>query len=422
MNVICTIYGSAGDVHPMLGLALALRDRGHRITFATTGYFRELVERTGLEFVELGSREDFLKGIQDPDLWHPLRGFAFVMRKGVEPLMRDEYRLVAERYEPGETVAVTSCLGFGTRLAHEKLGVPLVNVHLQPSVIWSEYESPVLGPMLVGPRIPRWFKRFEFGAVERLFVDRIAGPVVNPFRTELGLPPARKLMHWWHTGTHILGLFPRWYAAPQPDWPANVTVTQFPLWDERHVTAAPPELEAFLSRFGRPIVFTPGSGMSQGARFFREAVQACRILGRPGLLLTRFREQIPADLPEHVRHFDYVPFSEVLPRSAAIVHHGGIGTTAQSLRAGIPQLIMPMSHDQPDNAGRIRRFGVGDSLRPSAFRGPSVARSLDRLLRSADVERSCRTIADRFEGIEPFTEACEIVERVGDTSRAAVVA
>lgn len=422
MNVIVTVYGSAGDVHPMLGLALALRERGHRVTLATSGYFRDLVERTGIGFAELGSREDFLQKVHHPDLWRPIRGHKFVIRKAVVPLMRDEYRIVAEHYVPGETVALTSCLGFGARMAHERLGVPLVTVHCQPAVLWSEYESPQLGPMLLGPRVPRWLKRLQFRAAEMFFEDHIACPPVNAFRREIGLPPARRILHWWHTGNRVIGLFPEWYAPPQPDWPSHVSVTQFPLWDERGVTETPPELEPFLHRFGPPIVFTPGSGMAQGAPFFRAAVEACRLLKHPGLLLSRFPQQIPADLPDYVRHIDYIPFSRVLPGSAAIVHHGGIGTTAQGLRAGIPQLIMPMSHDQPDNAARVRRLGAGDWVKPSAFRGPKVAGVLDRLLGSGEVHRACRAIAGRFDGVEPFARACDIVEDVALSGRTCAVA
>jgi UDP:flavonoid glycosyltransferase YjiC (YdhE family) len=416
LNVLITTYGSSGDVHPMLGLALALRARGHRVTLVTSGYFQALVERAGIEFVALGTREEFLLAVRDPDLWNPRRGFQCVWR-AVEQVFRDEYRIVAERYVPGETVALTSCLGFGTRIAHEKLGVPLVNVHLQPAVLWSQYDSPQLGPMLAGPRVPRWLKRLQFWMAETFFVDRTVAPSANAFRRELGLPPVQRTMRWWHTGTHSVCLFPEWYAPRQPDWPTELTLTEFPLWDERGVTDVPAEAAEFVERFGPPIVFTPGSGMAQGERFFDEAVAACRILKRPGMLLTRFAEQIPGKLPGDVRHFDYVPFSELLPQAAAIVHHGGIGTTAQALRAGIPQLIMPMSHDQPDNAARVRRLGAGAWLQPSSFRGARVARTLQELLQSDEARRSCAAAAARFTGVEPFAKACDVIEGAAPGAR-----
>ena len=99
-----------------------------------------------------------------------------------------------------------------------------------------------------------------------------------------------------------------------------------------------------------------------------------------------------------------------LPRAAALVHHGGIGTLAQALRAGCPQLVMPMAFDQPDNAVRLERLGVGRYLRPSRFTGVAAARELEALLGSEEVARACRDIASRFEGIDPVTRTCELIE------------
>ncbi len=92
-------------------------------------------------------------------------------------------------------------------------------------------------------------------------------------------------------------------------------------------------------------MFTAGSAMTQGADFFRVSAEVCRRSHWSGILLTQFPEQLPATLPEGVCHFDYVPFSQVLPRAAAFVHHGGIGTVAQALAAGVRQLVVPLAHD-----------------------------------------------------------------------------
>src|SRR5262249_16894786 len=139
-----------------------------------------------------------------------------------------------------------------------------------------------------------------------------------------------------------------------------------------------------------PVVFTAGSAMRQGHAFFAAAAEACRLMGRRGLLVTRYPEQLPSPLPEGVGHCRYMPFSQLLARSAALVHHGGIGTTAQAFAAGVPQLVMPMSHDQPDNAARVVRLGVGRSLPPRRFKAPAVARLLGELLSSPEVAARCR--------------------------------
>jgi UDP:flavonoid glycosyltransferase YjiC (YdhE family) len=205
-------------------------------------------------------------------------------------------------------------------------------------------------------------------------------------------------------------LFPKWYCRPQPDWTPNVIQTDFPLWDEQADEPLSDEVEAFLAAGQPPIVFTPGSANIFGKDFFLAAVDACRRLGRRGVLLTRFAEQVPAGLPATVNHFPYVPLSPLLPRCAALVHHGGIGTAAQAMAAGIPQLIMALAHDQFDNADRIQRLGIGDWLTPTRFRGARVARMLGAFLGSEKTQSACRTIAQRLarrDGIEQTATAIE---------------
>jgi UDP:flavonoid glycosyltransferase YjiC (YdhE family) len=189
-----------------------------------------------------------------------------------------------------------------------------------------------------------------------------------------------------------------------------VRLTGFPLYDERGVTAPPSGLDAFLDACDPPLVFTPGSAMRHGEPFFAAAVDACERLNRRGVLLTRYPEQLPRRLPPSVTHFGFVPLSQILPRAAALIHHGGIGTTAQGLANGVPQLIMPLSHDQPDNAARVQRLGVGDSLKLKRFTGPNVDRKLRPLLESEAVRRSCRDVTSRFVGVDAIAQTCDLLE------------
>jgi len=411
-NIQLIPIGSAGDVHPFVALGLALRDRGHRVTVITGAYFEGLVRKAGLEFVGLGTVEHFEAVLLHPDGWHPRRGFKVVFQWGVLPWIRPLYDLIAARYIPGETVVVASLLAFGARLAQEKLGVPMVSVELQPVVLRSAHQGPVLPGMSLPDWLPAGLKRLAYWLGDVLVLDPVVAPATNAVRADLGLPPVHRLLdQWWHSPQRIIGLYPPWFAPPQPDWPRQLVLTGFPLFDERGLTEAPAEVLDFLDG-GPPLVFTAGSAMRQGHAFFAAAAETCRLLGRRGLLLTRYPDQLPAPLPEGVRHCAYIPFSQLLPRSAALVHHGGIGTTAQALAAGIPQLLMPMSHDQPDNAARVERLGVGLSLAPRHFKAPAVARRLDELLNSPTVAANCRKVAQRFIGADPIGEACRLIEEI----------
>jgi UDP:flavonoid glycosyltransferase YjiC (YdhE family) len=411
-QILLMPVGSHGDVHPFIALGQALQARGHDVTVITSAYFEALAKKAGLPFVGVGTAADFQACLDHPEMWHPTRGFRAVAEWGVLPWMRTSYQMVAERFVPGKTVVVSSGLGFGPRIAHDKLGVPLATIHLQPSMLYSKYAPPHIGPSVERPwMFPRAIRRFAFWLGYRYFVNPVVAARTNAFRAELGLPPVQHFMdRWIHSPQCVICFFPDWFGPRQPDWPAHVIVTGFPLFDERGLAELPPEVDAFLGAGEPPIVFTPGSAMKQGQAFFATAVDACAKLGRRGMLLTRFPEQVPRSLPDGIRHFEYVPFSQVFPRAAAVVHHGGVGTTAQALIAAAPQLIMYMSHDQPDNAARVARLGVGKPISTKAFHGPAVAKALGDLLQSPDVAQRCRAVAKLFEGADPLSEACRAIE------------
>ena len=412
MKILLVPIGSAGDVHPFVGLGTALRDRGHQVTLVTNGYFESLVRRVGLDFVPVGTAEEFHAVTGDPDLWDRDKGLGVVARATLRgtPYL---YDIIRDRYEPGETVVAAGALAFGVRIAQETLGLPLATIQLQPACFPSVYHAPVLHPWLSRINsVPRSVKRLLFRLTD--FVgDRIIGPETNAFRAGLGLAPTRRFVsHWWNSPERVIGLFPDWFGPPQPDWPPQTVLTGFVLYDESDVAAAPPEAEQFLESGDPPIVFTPGSAMRFGRQFLEASVDACRLLRRRGILLTRYREQVPERLPEEVRHFAYVPLSQLLPRAAALVHHGGVGTLAQGLAAGRPQLIMPLTHDQPDNAIRLRRLGVARALKPAAYRGPAVARELEHLLNSPEVAACCRTAADNVRAGQAVERACDAIEQL----------
>jgi UDP:flavonoid glycosyltransferase YjiC (YdhE family) len=224
------------------------------------------------------------------------------------------------------------------------------------------------------------------------------------------LPPARHVIReWWHSPDRVIGLFPDWFGPPQPDWPDQTRLTGFPLFDQKERQAMPPDLAAWLDEGDPPVVFTPGSAMAHGGRFFHEAVKAMQMLGRRGLLLTQYPETVP-DLPPSVRHAAWAPMSEVLKRASALVYHGGIGTCAQALRAGVPHLVMHMAHDQLDNLSRIQDLGVGDGAAPGKFKARWIAEQVDWLTGDAAIRASCADVATRFQPERWMEQTCELIE------------
>jgi UDP:flavonoid glycosyltransferase YjiC (YdhE family) len=414
MHALVIAIGSHGDVHPMLGIATALRDRGDRVTFVASGYFESLARGAGFDdFVALGTADEFRKQLGNPDLWHPMRAFKAVFLDNVFPATRAMYDAVVERAILGETIVVAHTLALGARLAQEKHGIPTVSVHLSPSVFRSVHELPRLGGSPFRSWMPIPVKRLFWKIADTVFIEPALALPMNAIRAELGLGPIRGLIDtWWHSPLLTLGLFPSWFAAVQPDWPKSVRLTTFPLYDERGVTPMSESLKKFLDAGDPPIAFTPGSAMTFGRAFFEASAKACLRIGKRGLLLTRHGEQVPPNLPPGVIHIDYAPFSELLPRCAALVHHGGIGTTAQALAAGVPQLVMPLAHDQFDNADRVQRLGVGTSIARRSYGAGAAAAKLNALLKDERVASACRQVAARFAGVDAMAQTCELIEQV----------
>jgi len=407
MHILCSTFGSAGDVFPMLGLALALRDRGHRILFVTNGHFADVVRGHGLPFEPLGTEADFQAGISNPDLWRPRRAFAHAFRS-FSPFLKRQYEIHADLAADPATVAITNGLGFGAFVARDKLGLRTITVHCQPAVVWSDVEPPTL-PGLAGPR---WLKSAMYALGEKLVIDRVVCPFLNPWRRELGLPPVHRITRWWNSPDGVLCMFPDWFAPPQPDWPTQLVQTDFPLWNAGSEAGLSEDVAQFLNAGDRPIAFTPGSANVHGAGFFAAAIDACRALHRRGILLTPFVEQLPVSVPDSVRHFSYVPLDLLLPRCAAFVHHGGIGSTSQGLLAGIPQVLMPLAHDQFDNGARVEKLGVGAAIPAPRFTGPRLTEALRTLLESQTVASACHSAAEKLANRDGLSRSAEAIERL----------
>jgi UDP:flavonoid glycosyltransferase YjiC (YdhE family) len=228
---------------------------------------------------------------------------------------------------------------------------------------------------------------------------------------------------YWHSPDCVIGMFPDWYAHSQSDWPAQTKLTGFPLFDETGLNDMPPELSQFLRDGDPPVVFTPGSAMWQGKHFFRASVDACRRIHRRGILLTRHAGQIPKNLPAGVIHIPYAPFSQLLPHVAALVHHGGIGTSAQAMRAGVRQLVIPMAHDQFDNAARLKRLGIARVLPYKNYSARKAARELRKLI-SREYGIRCHWVREWFRNERPLDDTCKVIEQLApqqadDTATAA---
>jgi len=413
LDILLASIGSSGDLHPVIELGRALRARGHSVALVANEIFSEQIGGNGLEFVQMGSADDARAMMSDPRLWHPRKGFRCIAEGGIVPYIGRLYRIIEERRGP-RTVVAASTLCLGARVAQEKLGIPTATLHLQPCVIRSYFDNGKLSWLNMGPGMPRPVKSALFWFMDTFYVERFIGPELGSFRASLGLPPIRGIFSaYLHSPQLVLGLFPEWFAPPQPDWPAHTHLTGFLLHDDGGDAEVRSEALAFLDEGPPPLLVTPGSAAMDRTEFFRHTVNACTKAGIRAMLITNHAAQLPRDLPEGIKAFPYVPFSSVLPRCAAIAYHGGIGTLAQAVRAGTPQLVVSNAHDQPDNGQRIERLGLGLTVSTGRFRGRAAARAISGLLGSGDIRRRCREFAPRIDNAAASRRACELIEGLG---------
>ena len=399
-------------MHPFIGIGRALRARGHDVTILTAEPFRAVSERSGLRFVQIHSQAEFDEMTKHPDLWHRRKGLTLILRK-LSSVLHEHYELISSAYEPGRTVIVAHALAFAARVFEDAHRAPAATVHLAPSIFRSDFQQPASIPGVDLSGWPVWIKRSAFWILDRLLLDPQIVPALNQVRHDVGLPPVSRVFRsWLHSPQRLIGLFPDWFAPVQPDWPPQLRLTGFPLYDESDVHSVDPALQSFLDAGSPPILFTPGSANRAATQFFAAALDATRRLKRRALFITRYPEQLPHDQSRDVRYEPYVPFSRVFPACAAVVHHGGIGTCAQALAAGVPQLTMPLAFDQPDNATRLWQLGVGRWVRPQDFRGDRVASALAALIDDEPVAARCHHWAAEVRRHDGLAETCTLLEMV----------
>jgi rhamnosyltransferase subunit B len=414
-RIVLNTFGSLGDLHPYLAIAIELRRRGHSALIATSEIYRSKVEAEGIAFASVL-----------PDVGELLENAALMekildRRRGSEYLLRD-YLLprVESAYEDlnaacdGANLLVTHAAGYAGPIVAEMRRLPWVSVALQPAIFFSTYDPSVLAPA-------PWLRHLHglghwpFMALRGLAKRRVRswiGPVVR-LRKKLGLPASTinpVLEGFSPFGT--LALFSPRFASPQPDWPPHTRACGFVFYDKRDAQSAPDaRVEEFLGSGEPPVLFTLGSSaVMRPGSFYEESVAAARKLGVRALLLAGNSGRMKSSEKIHVA--DYARYSEVMPRVAASVHSGGMGTSAQALRSGRPMLVVPWSHDQPDNAERLRKLGVSRTIARSRYTAARAARELDRLLGQSSYERAAAEIAGQLAAEDGLRAACDSLEEL----------
>lgn len=417
MKVLISSAGSHGDVLPYIAIGREMLTRGHDVVLYANPYFRDYVVAAGLEFVPISTVDEYARlfgELADSDPKKALQRVSAHFGK----ICRDYYQAMKAEVVAGQTITIGNSLLFAPRLLRETDGVPCAAVHLAPCVIRSNRKPARLVPNWIDADTPTLLKRMVWWATDKFYYDPYFTKPLNTLRSELGLAPVANIFRSWiHEADCLVALFPEWFAHRQADWPSHLVLTGFPLYDNSVHSPLPNQLVEFIEAGSAPVAFSAGTANANASGFFETSIEACRLAGIRGILVSHFTDQIPKRLPADIMHVAYAPFGTLLPKLGAFVHHGGIGSTSQALRAGVPQLIRPVAYDQFDNSARAVQLGVACELLPKQYSAHSAADALSHLMSNSHIRERCKDTATQFANGDAIQAVCDAITSRCATTR-----
>jgi rhamnosyltransferase subunit B len=428
LRIALSNIGTYGDINPLIALALELKGRGHVPVMALPEVYQTRIAPLGLEFHAIRPNIDPSNNALVEMVYDIKHGTEHGLRNFLFPSLRQTYDdLMDAVTKPARAdLLLVGELNYAGPIVAEVTGIPWASYVLAPLSFFSAFDPPVLPPY---PKLARADKRVPgFGRVIKRvarFVSRNWAEPIYALRQELGLPRgANPLFDAKHSPYLVLALFSRVLGVEQKDWPANTVITGFAYYDADSGDAQlPPNLAKFVASGEPPLVFTLGSAAVLAAGdFYDVSAQAALDLGARAVLLVGSdpRNKPNRTLPESICVAEYAPYSKLFSSASLVVHQGGVGTTAQCLKAGRPMLIMPYSHDQPDNARRMKRLCVAKVIQKSKYTPNRVARKVRAILDDTEFAHCAARVAEELRAEDGAKTACDALENLyGKTHGAA---
>lgn len=417
MRIVLNTFGSFGDIHPYLAIALELKRRGHDALVATAEVYRSKIESAGIAFApvapdigELLSKPEMIERI-----WRPRTGPDFLVRQYLLPALHQSFEDLVSACR-GADLFLSHAAGYAGPVVAEMMKLRWLSIALQPMIFLSAFDLPTIAGI---PLLNSLYKMS--GGAGRLalrFAKSLTASWAKPIhalRERAGLPESNKnpLFEGQFSPYGTLALFSRHFASPQRDWPPHTHITGFPFYDQPGFEITSTGLARFLAEGPPPVLFTLGSSaVMQPESFYGESLKTAEQFGFRAILLVGMANPIgrAGSLPSSIYVTDYLPYSLVMPRCSAIVHQGGIGTTAQALRAGKPTVIVPWAYDQPDNAERARKLGVSLTLSRSRYNAERAGRALQTVLDDAGgYSQRASAIAGHISAEDGVACACDVI-------------
>jgi rhamnosyltransferase subunit B len=417
VRIVLSNIGTFGDINPLIAIALELKRRGHAPVMALPNIYRPKIEPLGLAFHPVRPDIDPTDRNLIAMIYDVKKGTETGLRDFLFPVLRQTYDdLLAAATQPTRAdLLLLGELNYAGPIVAEVTGIPWASYVLAPLSFFSAFDPPVLPPY---PRLARADKLAGFGRVIRRvarFTTRKWPEPIYELRQELGLERGlNPIFDAKHSPNLVLALFSRVLGVEQKDWPPNTLITGFCFYDSDAGNAALPlHLEKFVTAGEPPVVFTLGSAAVLAAGdFYEVSAKAAIKMGLRAVLLVGSdpRNRPRQSLPGSICVAEYAPYSALFSRAALVVHQGGVGTTAQCLRAGKPMLIMPYSHDQPDNARRMRRLKVSRTMQRANYKPAVVARKLRAMLDEPEFAQRAEMVARQIFAEDGTRTTCDALE------------
>lgn len=415
MKITIFAAGSQGDIQPCVVLGRGLQQAGYRVCLTAPEDFAGFIQRHGVDFYPLrGDVQRIMAGETGRKFMqtggaNPFRSVR-AMRAMLTPIMR---RITEDAYAACQDAEALICLGvfssFGQSIA-EALNLPIINIEPTPLLPTKAFAA------------PSWFIQRNLGGLHNtlsglamLYVVWLwYQPFVNDFRRRLGLSPCTAI-HFYRAlrSTPLLGMYSPSIIPPPADWPDSVHITGYLFLDAQTDWQPSSELKAFLEAGDPPVYVGFGSMAGRNPeQVARLIIEALALSGQRGLLLTGWGGLRPELTPDSVFVANAVPHSWLFPRMAAVVHHGGAGTTAEGLRAGVPTVIVPFLFDQPFWGAQIKALGLGPEPVPQKhLTAERLAHAIRIAVTDAGIRQRARSCGEAIRAEDGLGNAVKIIKQ-----------
>lgn len=413
MHIAVLTMGSRGDTQPYLALAVGLQRAGHRVTLTAPTIFRELIESYGIPFAPMSVNPQDL--IKDPEIQAKLKSGNVVtsmlaMKKLADPLWQTSFAEMLNA-AAGADAVLGSITVPGYFEVADKLGVPAITAHLVPSSPTREMPNFILP---IDRSLGGALNKLSVTAFDAFFWAGLAGPI-NTFRKRIGLPKVgNQFARMRRESLPILCAYSPSLLPRPADWGANHHMTGYWFLDAPDEFTPPADLVAFLEEGDAPVYIGFGSMTDEDPeRTTRMALDALKLAGARGVLYSGWAGLGGSDLPDSVYLTGSIPHDWLFPRMAAVVTHGGAGTTAAVLRAGVPPIVNPFNADQFGWARVVAEKGIGPKAAPiKTLTAEILSGAIREALTNTSMRDRATEIGARIRGEDGVGKAVRVIERI----------